>query len=342
MIGPFAANGYEMIGCWRGYGKSENAVQLEQGFKEALPNAEVTVVKGCSASTEPITKTVQDGSVVALHEADKEFDLETCVAAAQAADHIVLCLGETAGLTGENQSRAELGFTGRQQEIYDAVAKLGKPFVTLVFCGRPLVLPEVWRTSNAVLYCWQPGVEAGHGIADVVLGKFAPEGRLSMSIPKTQMQVPCNYNMTLGGRPWWGDYRDTADLGPKFWFGYGLTYTTFAYTDTKVVGNRAVCTVTNTGSRDGVEVVQLYVHPQVCRGGWQPIRSLRDFKKIALKSGESRKVEFPLSRATIAYTERDGSVVSDLGVVDVWIAPSAQCREKEHWDTVKAAQWSAL
>ena len=84
LIGPFAANGYEMIGCWRGYGKSENAVQLEHGFKAALPKAEVTVVKGCSASTEPITKTLQDGSVVALHEADKEFDLDACVAAANA------------------------------------------------------------------------------------------------------------------------------------------------------------------------------------------------------------------------------------------------------------------
>jgi len=343
LIGPFGANGYEMNGCWNGLGKPEGAVQLEAAFKAALPGAEIIAVKGCSASTEPITKTLQDGSVVALAAADPTFDLAACVKAAQEADTVILCLGEAAGLTGENQSRATLGFTGRQQEIFDAVAALGKPFVTLVFCGRPLVLPEVWAKAPAIFYVWQPGSEAGNGIADLVLGKAAPEARFSMSVPKTAVQTPEYYNRSSKGRPWWGDYRDTADHGPKFWFGYGLTYTTFEYGDVKIVPAadgkpaRATCEVKNTGTRAGVETVQLYVHQRVCHDGWRPVRELRGFEKVALKPGEARVVSFDLTPDRFTYTLRDGSLVAGDGEFDIWIAPSSQCRENEIWETSKSA-----
>ena len=342
LIGPFASNGYEMRGTWSAHGDIAKCSQLEYAFREALPKAEVVALKGCSASTEPITKTLQDGSVVVTEGVDEAFEVEKAVALAKEADTVVLCLGETCGLTGENQSRGELGFTGRQQELYDAVAALGKPFVTLVFCGRPLVLPKVWATSPAIVYCWQPGSEAGNGIADVVLGKFAPEGRLSISVPKTQMQTPLNYNCTLGGRPWWGDYRDIVPtLGFQYWFGYGLTYTTFEYGKTEVANDVARCTVKNTGSRAGVETVQLYIHQRACKEGWRPNRELRGFEKVALAPGESKTVEFKLTPETVSYFRRNGTVASDAGEFDVWIAPNAACGEKEHWDVTKAALWTS-
>ncbi len=145
-----------------------------------------------------------------------------------------------------------------------------------------------------------------------------------MSIPKAQRRVPCNYSLTLGGRPWWGDYRGTADLGPKFWFGYGLTYASFRYGDVKVTGDRVVCTLTNTGKREGTEVAQLYVRQVACHAGWRPVCELRGFERVTLKPGESREVRFTLTDETLGYVDRDGTPRTDPGEYQVWIAPNAR------------------
>jgi beta-glucosidase len=243
---------------------------------------------------------------------------------------VIMAVGEPKGWTGENASRAFLTLTGNQQELFDAVAATGKPVVTIVFSGRPLALPEVWEKSAAILYAWQPGIEAGNGLADLLVGKVAPSARLSMSVPRTVAQVPIFYNHYNTGRPRSGQYRDMNSMDARFWFGYGLTYTTFEYSPVRITGAAdgkpasAVVTITNTGSREGVAVPQMYIRQLVCHAGARPMQELRGFRRLTLKPGEQRDVTFPITGEVLGFTTRDGKWQVDAGEYQIWIAPHAQ------------------
>ena len=333
LIGPVGDDHVEILGCWTGRA-SWSEPTLASALKAALPQeAKLTVVKGCSINTAPATKTLQDGRAVPDESAppvDAELRIEDAVRAARDADVVILAVGETKGWTGENASRAFLTLTGQQQALFDAVAAAGKPVVTIVFSGRPLALPAVWEKSAAVLYAWQPGIGAGNGLADLLVGKVSPSARLSMSVPRDVAQVPAYYNRYHTGRPGSGQYRDAAFREAKFWFGYGLTYTTFEYTQVRLIpaaGGKpaeAVVTVSNTGPREGVEVAQLYIRQLVCHSGARPEQELRGFKRLALKPGEKAEVRFPLTGDVLGFTTRDGKWQVDEGEYQIWIAPHAQ------------------
>ncbi|MEI6072345.1 MAG: glycoside hydrolase family 3 N-terminal domain-containing protein [Verrucomicrobiae bacterium] len=332
LIGPVGDDHREILGCWTGR-TSWSKPTLASALKEALPtDATLTVVKGCAINTVPTTKTLQDGKIVpdeSVPPTDADLKIDEAVAAAKDADVVIMAVGETKGFTGENASRAFLTLTGNQQALFDAVAATGKPVVTIVFSGRPLALPEVWEKSAAVFYAWQPGGEAGSGLADLLLGNVAPSARLSMSVPRHVGQVPIYYNYYNTGRPRSGQYRDMKDMDAKFWFGYGLTYTTFEYSPVKITpaangkSAEATVTITNTGKREGIEVPQLYIRQLVCHEGARPKQELRGFKRVKLQPGEKADLSFPLTGDVLGYIDRKGNPRVDAGDYEIWIAPSA-------------------
>ncbi len=337
LIGPFGDDQTEMLGCWHGSGEPKDVVTLAKGLKEKLGSRiSLTVVKGCSVSTQPRMKMLQDGSTViddSVPEDDAEINLDEAISAAKGADIVIMAVGEPRGITGEGGSRANLILPGRQQELFDAVAKCGKPVVTVVFSGRTLTLSEVFDKSAAVLFAWQPGIQAGNGLADLLSGDAAPSARLSMSVPYEVGQVPLYYNHYVTGRRSGGVYRDGVPTAARFWFGYGLTYTKFEYGDMKIVSAKkgkaaeAVTTIRNKGRRKGVETVQLYIRQLACNEGARPMQELRGFKRVELKPGESVKVRFPLTEEVLSYVDRKGVTRVDKGDFHVWMAPNARCGE---------------
>ncbi len=332
VVGPFADDGLEMLGAWHAQGRAEKVVTLAAGLREALPaTVRLDVAKGCPVTAGPATKTLQTGEVVAQDGEGAGSDLDEtsfheAVEMAAASDVVVMALGEPWYWTGENGSRATLGLTGRQDELFAAVADTGKPVVAIVFGGRPLVLPEIWRRASAVLYAGQPGYEAGHGLADILTGAVSPEGRLAISVPASASTVPAYYNASpsgVGEEAGLGWYRDVKRKGARFPFGFGLTYSTVRYSPVDIVGTTASVTVTNVGARTVRETVQLYVRANACSHGWRPVRELRGFRKIRLEPGCAETVSFDLTDEVLGFTSTEGRRICEDGTYRIWIAPDS-------------------
>ena len=336
LVGPLAENLEEPIGCWVIWPRRAKETIADALRRELGEGVEVVAVKGCDVggdgSAVRTDGTIAEGQESAVSANALGADAITQVPAD--VDLIILALGEARGLTGENTSRCTLGLTGRQEELFREAVKTGRPIVTVVFSGRPLVLPEVWEKSSAMLYAWQLGTEAAAAVANVLTGKASPEARLSMSVPKGVGVVPVNYNHAATGRHNMGGYREYGrEREPlagyeAYPFGFGLTYTTFSYGEAKVEereGRTVVSAqVRNTGKRDGVETVQMYVREKVCREGARPVKELRGFRKVSLKPGESANVEFTLDETALGYVARDGSKRCDDGEYEVWVAPDSK------------------
>ena len=328
LIGPMGDDPQQMLGCWRGMGHRGDVVTLAKGIRAKLVGgAQLEVVKGCDLIAGGVeTRTLTDGRIVAVSPTSRAADsgIADAVRAAGQADAVVMALGEPAGWTGENTSRATLGFTGHQEELFEAVAATGKPVVVVVFSGRPLALPTVLAKAGAVVLAWQPGVQAGNGLADLLFGDAAFTGRLTQSVPAEVGQVPVYYNHDTTGRPGkhMGDYRDAATR-PMFNFGYGLNGTTVRYSPATVKPAAAVATITNTGARPADEVVQLYVRQLACPQGVRPAQELRGFRHVTLAPAETKQVSFALTDAVLGFFKRDGRFVADSGDYNIWIAPQA-------------------
>ena len=268
-------------------------------------------------------------------------------AAARQSDVVILALGESSSMSGEAGSRAHLDLPGNQQALLDRIAALNKPTILIVFSGRPLVLTHAATEAQSILEAWFPGTEAGHALARVLYGDVAPSGKLPMSFPHTEGQEPLYYNQLPTGRP-----ANNADLtqppGPKsrfisryidapnaalFPFGFGLSYTTFAYSPVTLSRNTiplrqatpkstpliiATTTVTNTGKLSATEVVQCYVGN---RGASleQPVRSLQGFLRVTLAPGESKQVSFPLGFSELSFFDNSGRQVIEPTEYTVWI-----------------------
>ena len=332
LIGPVGDDHREMLGCWNGRCNWAQKT-LAEAFKDALPkDATLTVVKGCDISITPRTKTLQDGSVVLDEDVaavSTDVKIEEAVRAAQDAEVVIMAVGEPKGWTGEGGSRMFLSLGGKQQALFDAVAATGKPIVTIVFSGRPLSLPAVWEKSAAVLYAWQPGSQAGPGLADLLWGAVSPSARLSMSVLREVGQAPNYYNYLRTGLDGFTFRDHITSRDAQYWFGYGLTYTTFVYSPVRITPAangkpaEATVTLTNTGKREGDEVAQLYIGQLVCHEGARPKQELRGFKHVKLQPGEKAEVSFPLTGEALGYIDRKGNPRVDAGDYEIWIAPSA-------------------
>jgi beta-glucosidase len=328
VIGPLGNDQHDMLGPWWGQGRDADAVSLFDGIKAQNPNT--TFTQGCTiVDKDPPDLTPAD-------ECGSDAGFPAAVAAAQAADQVVLALGESRGQSGEAAARSEIDLPGKQQELIDAIKATGKPFVVVLFNGRPLTLTKVDASSPAILEAWFPGVEAGNAVADVLFGKTNPGGKLPVSFPRALGQIPIYYNHEPTGRPcdptfkWNARYRDLASCDPLYAFGFGLSYTKFSVTNlhlsTQSVSKNGKVTasvdVANTGARTGDEVVQLYIHDPVASVS-QPVRRLRGFQRVTLAPGAKQTISFTLDKSDFGFYDNRGKFVVEPGQIDVYAGDSS-------------------
>lgn len=322
VIGPLADSAVDQMGTWSMDGRAADVVTPLAALRTMLGGDRVVYAPGLRNSR------------------DRSRDqFGAAVDAARRADVVVLFLGEEQVLSGEARSRAFLDLPGAQEALVDAVQAAGKPMAAVILAGRPLTFHDVAAKCGAVLYGWHPGTMGGPAMAKLLLGRAAPSGRLPVTFPRTVGQVPIYYSHLNTGRPaspaelgipmgnpeqpagYTSKYID-VDFTPEYPFGFGLTYTSFDYSAPRVVGNSVSATITNRGTREGTEVAQLYIRVPVASVA-QPVRKLRGFERVTLKSGESRTVTFPLSRADFSFLDTRLQTTFEAGRFQVWIAPDA-------------------
>jgi beta-glucosidase len=320
-LGPDVPIGYDTSTAAVAPGGADKIVTVKQGIQNALPHATVTAVSGCTTFTvqDPCNETTGFGSAVA---------------AAQAAAVTVVVVGEPSGDSGEASSRSSLDLPGSQLQLIQQIAATGKPFVVVLMNGRPLTIP--WstdpKTAPALLEAWYPGTEGGDAVADLLFGKVNPSGKLPMSFPQDVGQVPISYNELPTGRPYDPNNKYTSKYldvtnAPQYAFGYGLSYTTFAFSNpqlssTSVSPNGTLTvtdTVTNTGSTAGTDVAQLYLHEDDTQI-LQPVQKLEGFQRVTLAPHQSKTITFKLNRQNFGYYNDTGSFVVEPGPFKVWVS----------------------
>ena len=280
-------------------------------------------------------------------EGDNTEGFAEAIAVANQADVVILSIGERRDQSGEAKSRSNLRLPGVQEELVKAIQATGKPVVVLINAGRPLIFNWTADQVPAILYTWWLGSEAGNAIADVLFGDYNPSGKLPISFPREEGQIPIYYNHFNTGRPapnetatnYVSAYIDLKN-SPKFPFGYGLSYTTFNYSDLqlskKVMKKNETITVsftlTNSGKFDGEEVVQLYLKDQV-GSVVRPVKELRDFQKVFLKAGASQKITFTIDKEKLAFYNAKLEWAPEPGAFEVQLgASSADIRLKDSFE----------
>lgn len=321
LIGPFAAGQHDLVGPWVVYGTDEKAVDLATGVRAAVADKNNIIIAEGSGVEQPLAG-----------------GIEAAVAAAQQADIVVLAIGEAQNMSGEAQSRADIVVPKPQQELAEAVAKVGKPIVIVLKNGRGLALEGAVANAQAILVTWFLGTETGNSIADVLFGAYSPSGRLPLSFPRLAGQQPYYYAHKPTGRPnpvgkldeYKARFRGITNTA-LYPFGHGLTYGKIDYSDFAISaasmgtnGEIAVSArITNRGTREAEEVVQLYTHDRVA-SITRPVRELKAYKKIKVAPGQSEVVRFTLRPADLAFYGVTNKPVVEPGTFDVWIAPSAE------------------
>jgi beta-glucosidase len=343
LIGPLGEETGDLLGCWAGPGRWQDVVSLAAGLRAKLAaGSELKVVRGCEITgTAKITKRLDGTSVAEAASAGGE-DFAEAVSAAKSADVVILALGEPGGWTGENSSRSTLGLPGRQMELFDAVVATGKPVIVVLINGRPLAVPRVQEKAAAILEAWDPGVQGGNGVADVLFGDVDPSGRLTTTFPRSVGQVPIHYNHFNTGRPELGKYVDGSST-PLYPFGFGLAYTTFEYGKVELTapvmkpGGMFIAKVNlkNTGSRAGTEVVQLYLRDVAASAGPRPVRELKGFQKVLLQPGDSSEVVFTISGDELGYYDTKGNWLVEPGKFQIWICRDSASGNPAEFELVK-------
>src|SRR4051794_8129249 len=329
VIGPLGKDGHDMLGPWWGQGRDTDAVTVFDGINTQSPGA--TYADGCSiAEKEPPNNTPAD-------ECGSTAGFDAAVAAANAADQVVLALGESRGQSGEAASRSEIDLPGEQEELVKRIKATGKPFVVVLFNGRPLTLGGVDDDAPAILEAWFPGVQAGNAVADVLFGKVNPGGKLPVSFPRRVGQVPIYYNHEPTGRPcdagskYNSRYRDIQSCDPLYSFGYGLSYSKFTVSNLRLSGSSVSSTgkltasvdVANASGPKGDDVVQLYIHDPVASIE-QPVRRLRGFERVSLDPGAKKTVTFTLDRGDFGFYDNAGKFVVEPGKIVVYAGDSSK------------------
>ncbi len=337
VIGPLANTRSNMPGTWSVAARLNDYPSLYEGLKEMMAGkVNITYAKGSNLIGDAAYEeraTMFGRSLNRDNRTDKEL-LEEALKVAADADIIVAALGESSEMSGESSSRTDLNIPDVQHTLLEALLKTGKPVVLTLFTGRPLTL--TWEQENvpAILNVWFGGSEAAYAIGDVLFGDVNPSGKLTMTFPKNVGQIPLFYNHKNTGRPlqegkWFEKFRSSyldVDNEPLYPFGYGLSYTTFQYSDIALSASAmgqdgsitAAVTVTNTGKRDGAEVVQLYIRDLV-GSITRPVKELKGFEKIFLKAGESKTVTFKITPELLRFYDYDLKQVAEPGYFDVMI-----------------------
>ncbi|MCI6018967.1 MAG: glycoside hydrolase family 3 C-terminal domain-containing protein, partial [Clostridiales bacterium] len=350
VIGPYADN-HDLLGIWAVHGDAKDSVTVRQGIENMIKamklDTEISSVKG--------SKFVRDASNIQCFgssfemEDESGFDeaalLNEAKEAAKEADVVILAVGEHFLQSGEGGSRGDIMLPDCQRELVKAVCEAGKPVVTLLFGGRPMDVRDLNEKSDALMMCWFPGTEGGNAIADLIFGKVNPSAKLTMSFPYCVGQVPVYYNAYHTGRPYRPEFNQTrfgskyTDIpnDPLFPFGYGLSYTSFEYSDFELSADSmtsgetmmASCVVKNTGNLTGKEVVQFYIQDKV-GSVVRPVKELKGFKKISLQAGEEKRVTFEITEDMLKFYTAQDKFEAEKGAFVAYIGKnSKECLEKE-------------
>lgn len=340
VIGPLASSRENMPGTWSVAADLKKPLTVVEGMRQvAGDKVEILYAKGSNlVRDEELERniTVFGRDVPRDGRSDREM-LDEALAVASRADVVVAVLGEPSEMSGESSSRSEIGIPDVQQELLQALVATGKPVVLVLFAGRAMTLGWEAEHVPSILNVWFGGTQAAEAISDVLFGDVNPSGKLPVSFPRSVGQIPLFYNHKNTGRPHRGDkfekfrsnYLDVPNT-PQYAFGYGLSYTTFDYGDVRLSADKmsesgsieATVRVTNSGKRDGVEVVQLYIRDLVGTST-RPVKELKGFRRVALKAGESKDVTFTIDASLLKYYNYDLQYVCEPGNFDVMIGGSS-------------------
>ncbi len=336
LVGPLADAKENMTGTWSVAARFSESISLREGLQKAVgTNAKVLYAKGSNLDEDEVLEANSTLFGKSLHR-DKRTATELrdeAMRIAKSADVIIAAVGEAAEMSGEAASRTNIQIPETQKDLLKALLKTGKPVVLVLFTGRPLALK--WESENvpAILNVWFGGSEAGDAIADVLFGDVNPSGKLTTTFPQNVGQVPIYYAHKNTGRPlngkWFqkfqSNYLDVSNE-PVYPFGYGLSYTTFAYDDLKLDKKeitdkdslQVTCRLTNSGKRQGEEVVQLYIRDLV-GSVTRPVKELRKFQKVLLQPGESKMITFTLTNDDISFYRKDLTWGTEPGQYHVFV-----------------------
>lgn len=320
IIGPLADSKKDMMGSWSKSGDPKDVVTfLESIQKQYGKNFRISSARGCNINDEDRTLFKQ-ALEVAMH-----------------SDVIIATMGESASMSGEASCRGKIELPGVQEELLKELKKLKKPIVLVLFNGRPLAIP--WENENvsAILEAWFPGVQAGNALCDVLFGKFNPQGKLTTTFPNTSGQVPIFYNSKHTGRPqqhatdvFVSRYLDQP-VKPLFPFGYGLSYSTFEFSDITInktqISNTdtlfASIIIQNTGNYKATETVQLYIRDLVS-SVTRPIKELKGFQQISLMPGEKKSLTFEIKEKDLRFWNDKKQFISEPGLFHLFIGPDSE------------------
>ena len=331
LIGALASDKTSPLGNWRIAAKDNTAVSVLEGM-QAYTGNQLTYAKGADVS---LGKT-QFTEELKINTTDRS-EFPKALAVAKTADVVVMVLGEVGYQSGEGRSRTELGLPGVQQDLLEAIYEVNKNIVLVLNNGRPLVLN--WHNEHipAIVEAWQLGTQSGNAIAQVLYGDYNPSGKLPMSFPRAVGQTPIYYNYKNTGRPtlpapgrvFWSHYQDVENT-PLYSFGYGLSYTSFEYTNlqAKVLSDKEVSVsvmLKNTGKLTGKEVVQLYIKDHYATVT-RPVRELKGFELVSLKVNESKKISFILSEKELGFYDNQGHFVLESGDFSIFVGGDSNAK----------------
>ncbi|CAM3365290.1 beta-glucosidase BglX [Elizabethkingia occulta] len=344
VIGPLANNNENMTGTWSVISRIKEAVSMMTGLKETVKGVNFIYAKGSNVfyDAKMEARATIFGKTANRDSRSKEELLKEAVETAKKADVVVLAIGETAELSGESSSRTNIEIPQAQKDLLAELKKTEKPIVMVLLTGRPLVLNDEAKQADAIVNAWFAGSEAGYAIADVLYGKVNPSGKLPMTFPRSVGQIPIYYNAKNTGRPLSDDKSEKCEFEkfrsnyidecntPLFPFGYGLSYTSFGYSDVQLSkaqlsGNdqlTASITLTNNGKYDGNEVVQLYIRDMV-GSVTRPVKELKGFQKVFLKAGESKKVSFTITPEDLKFYNSELKYDWEAGEFDIMIGTNS-------------------
>lgn len=334
-VGPFVNDDYHIIGSWAALGdRNGYATSVSEGVNKLLGNSG--------------TVTFDQGVEI---QSDKRDMMQQAIANARNADVIVALMGEKENATGEAASQTNIDLPGLQKEFLAELKKLGKPIVLVLFNGRPLTLSWEDENMDAILEVWFPGTRGGDAVAQTLFGDNNPNGKLPITFPRNVGQVPIYYNHKNTGRPYLGDvdseqkyksrYTD-VDNSPLYPFGYGLSYTTFTYSNLKVSAAKInsnqtlkiTADVANTGNYDGTEVVQLYIK-DLFGSVTRPVRELKGFEKVNLKKGEKKTVTFEITSEDLKFHNIDMENAAEAGDFEVFVGGDSNASLQGKFELVK-------
>lgn len=346
VIGPLADNAENMPGTWSVAAKHKDAVSLFAGLKQTFGNAvNFTYAKGSNVDYDATFEqnAAMFGKNTYRDSRSKEEMLKEAVDVASKADVILLAIGETAEMSGESSSRKNISIPQAQKDLFKELKKTGKPIVLVLFAGRAMEIKEENELADAILNVWFPGSEAGLAISDVLFGKVNPSAKLPMTFPRSVGQIPIFYNHKNTGRPldasktekcefqkFRSNYLDECNT-PLYPFGYGLSYTQFAYNNLNVSsknlkGNQTLkvsVELKNSGKYDGAEIVQLYIRDLV-GSNTRPVKELKGFQKVFLKAGETKTVTFNITPEDLKFYDNNLKYDWESGEFEIFVGGDSQ------------------